>query len=153
MCTLLNESIWFCMVFKPLIILLFQIEKFSFPDSFLIIFIFLFVKANCFNNHNETLENDWFWTHWMCFKQHGYGWIFTSPFSNGLFITLLLLLLIWEYAPCVLFVYWMGLVNSRFSQDFLAYVNVCFKCGILFQGLVLPVSEEPVQQLHLPCFY
>lgn len=52
------------MVFKPLIILLFQIEMFSFPDLFLIIYFFDFffwcAKANCFNNLNETLENDWF---------------------------------------------------------------------------------------------
>lgn len=30
------------MVFKPLIILLFQIEMFSFPDLFLIIYFFIF---------------------------------------------------------------------------------------------------------------
>lgn len=45
---------------------------------------------------------------------------------------------------CVLYVYWMGPVNSRFTQDLLAYIHVCFKCGILFQGLVLSISEDPV---------
>lgn len=43
MSTLLNEEIWFAWFLKPLIILLFQIEMFSFPDLFLIIFFIFFL--------------------------------------------------------------------------------------------------------------